>query len=100
VTYLGPDLPAGEVAAAALAVDARVVGVSVVYPRDRDHVLGELRTLRARLPVSVPLIAGGAGALPLASELRGAGIQVVQDLSELRATLRAALGRGNDGLLA
>src|ERR671933_2488572 len=38
--YLGPDLPAGEVAAAAVAVEARVVGVSVVYPRDRDHVLG------------------------------------------------------------
>jgi methylmalonyl-CoA mutase cobalamin-binding subunit len=100
VTYLGPDLPAGEVAAAAIAVEARVVGVSVVYPRDRDDVLGELRTLRSRLPASVLLIAGGAGAAALASELRGAGIQVVQDLSELRATLRAALGRESHDLSA
>jgi methylmalonyl-CoA mutase cobalamin-binding subunit len=98
VTYLGPDLPAGEIAAAALAVEARVVGVSVVYPRDRDHVLGELRTLRSRLPASVPLIAGGAGAASLAPELRGAGIQVVQDLSELRAALRAGPVRADEAI--
>jgi DNA-binding transcriptional MerR regulator/methylmalonyl-CoA mutase cobalamin-binding subunit len=98
VTYLGPDLPAGEVAAAALAVEARVVGVSIVYPRDRDHVLGELRALRARLRASVPLIAGGAGAAVLATELRGAGIQVVQDLSQFRAALRAVLVRGNEAI--
>jgi DNA-binding transcriptional MerR regulator/methylmalonyl-CoA mutase cobalamin-binding subunit len=96
VTYLGPDLPAGEVAAAAVAVDARVVGVSVVYPRDRDLVLGELRTLRSRLPASVPLIAGGAGAVSLAAELRGAGIQVVKDLAALRDALRSVLARGSE----
>jgi DNA-binding transcriptional MerR regulator len=95
VTYLGPDLPAGEVAAAAVAVDARVVGMSIVYPRDRDHVLGELRTLRSRLTGSVPLLAGGAGAVTLAPELRGAGIQVVQSLSELRVVLGAVLVRGD-----
>lgn len=93
VTYLGPDLPAGEVAAAAVAVEARAVGVSIVYPRDRDHVLGELRALRSRLPASVPLIAGGVGAGVLVTELRGAGIQVVQDFSQFRAALRAVLLR-------
>jgi MerR family transcriptional regulator, light-induced transcriptional regulator len=93
VTYLGPDLPAGEIAAAALAVEARVVGVSIVHPRDRDHVLREVRTLRSRLAASVPLVAGGAGAVALAPELRGAGIQVAEDLMELRDALRAALAR-------
>ena len=99
VTYLGPDLPAGEIAAAALAVEARVVGVSLVYPRDREHVLGEVRTLRARLPASVPLVAGGAGAVALAPELRGAGIAVVRDLSELRDALRSASGRGKADII-
>ncbi|MFN2564097.1 MAG: cobalamin-dependent protein [Gemmatimonadaceae bacterium] len=95
VTYLGPDLPAGEIAAAAVAVEARVVGVSIIYPGERDRVLAELRTLRSRLSASVPLVAGGAAAVALAPELRGAGIHVVQDLSELRAALRAALLNGN-----
>ena len=90
VTHLGPDLPAGEIAAA-VAVQARVVGVSIIYPGQRDHVVAELRTLRSRLPASVPLVAGGAGAVALAPELRGVGIHVLQDLSGLRAALRAAL---------
>jgi methylmalonyl-CoA mutase cobalamin-binding subunit len=96
VTYLGPDLPAGEISAAALAVEARAVGVSIVHVRDRDHLLGEMRTLRARLAAAVPLIAGGAGAIGLAAELRGAGIQVVQDLLGLRNALRAALSAGTE----
>jgi DNA-binding transcriptional MerR regulator/methylmalonyl-CoA mutase cobalamin-binding subunit len=91
VTNLGPDLPAGEIAAAARAVEARVVGVSIVYPGERDRVLAELRILRSRLSASVPLVAGGAGAVALAAELRAAGILVVQDLSEFRAALRAVL---------
>jgi DNA-binding transcriptional MerR regulator/methylmalonyl-CoA mutase cobalamin-binding subunit len=90
-TYLGPDLPAGEIAAAALALEARVVGVSIVNPGERDRILAELRTLRSRLPASVPLVAGGVGAVALAAQLRGAGIHVVEDLAELRAALRAAL---------
>jgi DNA-binding transcriptional MerR regulator/methylmalonyl-CoA mutase cobalamin-binding subunit len=95
VTYLGPDLPAGEIAAAAAAAAARVVGVSVINPAERERVLTELRTLRSQLPASVPLLAGGAGAVALASELHGSGIHVVEDLSELRAALRAAVRNGD-----
>lgn len=95
VTYLGPDLPAGEIAAAAAAAAARVVGVSVIYAAERERVLTELRTLRSRLPASVPLLAGGAGAVALAAELQGSGIHVVEDLSALRAALRAAVQNGN-----
>lgn len=88
VTYLGPDLPPGEIASAAIAASARVVGVSVVHVSERERVLSELRTVRTRLPASVPLLAGGAGAVALARELDGSGIHVVGDLSELRAALR------------
>lgn len=97
-THLGPGLPAGEVAAAAMAVEARVVGVSIVYLRDRDHVLSELRTLRSRLPAPVALIAGGVGAAELAAELCGAGIQVVENLSQFRAAIRAVLARGTEAV--
>jgi DNA-binding transcriptional MerR regulator/methylmalonyl-CoA mutase cobalamin-binding subunit len=88
VTYLGPDLPAGEISTAAVAAGARVVGVSIVRLAESERMLTELRTLRLRLPASVPLLAGGAGAVALAPELDGSGIHVVGDLSELRATLR------------
>jgi DNA-binding transcriptional MerR regulator/methylmalonyl-CoA mutase cobalamin-binding subunit len=88
VTYLGPDLPAGEIATAAVAAGARVVGVSIVHLAEPERVLAELQTVRARLPASVPLLAGGAGAVALAPELDGSGIHVVGDLSELRIALR------------
>lgn len=88
VTYLGPGLPGGEIAAAAVAAEARVVGVSIVHVTEPERVLAELRTVRAQLPRSVPLLAGGTGSVGLAAELDGSGIRVVGDLSELRAALR------------
>jgi methanogenic corrinoid protein MtbC1 len=90
VIYLGPDLPAGEIAAAAAATEARLVAVSVVYVDDRERMLGELRTLRSRLPAAVPVLVGGAGARPLAAELAGAGIRVGASLADLRSALRDA----------
>jgi MerR family transcriptional regulator, light-induced transcriptional regulator len=98
VTYLGPDLPASEIASAAVAAAARVVGVSIVHLAEPERVLTELRTVRTRLPASVPLLAGGAGAVALAPQLDGSGIHVVGDLSELRAALRRnGTGWPNDG---
>jgi len=91
VVYLGSDLPAGEIAAAAVATDARLVAVSVVYVDDRERTLGELRTLRARLPAGVPLLVGGAGARSLAADVAGAGIRVGASLSDLRDALRDAV---------
>jgi DNA-binding transcriptional MerR regulator/methylmalonyl-CoA mutase cobalamin-binding subunit len=88
VTYLGPDLPASEIASAAVAAAARVVGVSIVHVAEPEQLLADLRMVRTRLPASVLLLAGGAGAVALASELNGDGIHVVGDLSELRAALR------------
>ena len=98
VTYLGPGLPASEIATAAVAAGARVVGVSIVQLAERERVLAELQTVRARLPASVPLLAGGAGAVELAPALDGDGIHVVGDLSELRTALRQqGASRPNDG---
>src|SRR5687767_896418 len=92
VTYLGPDLPAGEIASAAVAAGARVVGVSIVRVADRERVVAELHTIRTRLPASVPLLAGGAGAAELEPYLDDGGIVVVPDLSELRLALRGVTG--------
>lgn len=92
VVYLGPDLPAQEIATAAVATDARVVAVSIIYVHDRDRTLDELRTLRARLPAQVPLVAGGSGAAQIATELAHAGIHVGTGLADLRVVLDGAAG--------
>lgn len=87
VVYLGPDLPAQVIAAAARLARARVVGVSVVYVEDRAATIGELRALRDALPSGIQLLAGGAAATGLAPALRSSGIQMVSDLRALSADL-------------
>lgn len=90
VIYLGADLPAADVADSARTSGARAVAVSVIYLEDRLQVLEQLRELRSRLPANAVLIAGGAGAGALASELSALGVRVASSLDgwvqELRTT--------------
>ena len=87
VACLGPDLPAAEIAAAALRQDADVVGVSVVAPDDAATARAELKVLRMALPPRTPLLVGGGGVASLGS--LGEGITPVRDLAHWRALLRA-----------
>lgn len=91
VVYLGTDVPAVEIAAAAVATRARAVAISMIYVEDPERTLGDLRTLRARLPASVTLLVGGAAATPLADDLTAAGIRVGASVEALRVALREAL---------
>jgi len=59
VVYLGPNLPAEEIAAVANQLQARAVALSVVYPPDDAKLPQELRDLRKHLADDVPLIVGG-----------------------------------------
>lgn len=90
VVYLGADVPAKEIAAAAIASDVRVVAISLTYLRDRAKMVDELRDLRALLPAAVVLVAGGAATGGIETELSAAGIRVGTDLADLRDALRAA----------
>lgn len=91
VTYLGSDLPAEEIAMVAIETEARVVALSVTYITNRDQLLEELRTVRARVPADVAVLVGGIGAVTLKSDLAGTGIRVLEDLTELRAFLLSSL---------
>jgi len=76
VIYLGADLPADEIAAAAASVNAAFVAVSMVHTPDRPRLLRELRTLREQVPAGVEVIAGGSGAQLLKRDLSEIGIRV------------------------
>ena len=92
VVYVGADLPASEIAGAAVAANVRAVAMSVVYTEDRARALGELRTLRGLLPRDVMLVAGGAGAAVLAAELSTLGIRVESSLTAWAMELRRLQG--------
>mgnify|MGYP000188684086 CR=1 FL=1 len=62
VTWLGPDLPAEEIAASARDTDATAVLLSVVYPPDDPRIHSELSSLADMLLPGVSVVVGGRSA--------------------------------------
>jgi methylmalonyl-CoA mutase cobalamin-binding domain/chain len=87
VTYLGPDLPPEEIAAAAVQKGARAVAISIVYPPDDVMLTDVLKRLRRLLPSTTELLAGGRASkayIPILDEI---GAVHVESLSALRQEL-------------
>jgi DNA-binding transcriptional MerR regulator/methanogenic corrinoid protein MtbC1 len=89
VIYLGPNLPAEELARAAQIAKADAVALSIVYPTDDPRIASELRTLRSLLPPQVGLVIGGSGASAYTEALRGIGADALSSVTDLRHWLRA-----------
>lgn len=83
VTYLGPNLPAAEIAGAARQRQARAVALSVVYPADCGRLPEELRHLRRALPPDVAMLVGGRAAGGYAPCLRELGVVLVHNVPGL-----------------
>lgn len=88
-TYLGPNLPAEEIAACARARKATAVALSLVYPEGAPDVAGQLRELRRLLPQSISLIVGGRAVDTYRTTLADLTIHWISDLGEFDALLLA-----------
>lgn len=88
VIYLGVDLPAADIAGAAVAANVRLVALSIIYMDDPDRVLREVGTLRSMLPREITIVAGGAGAGVIERRLMALGVNVETTLPGWTATLR------------
>jgi DNA-binding transcriptional MerR regulator/methylmalonyl-CoA mutase cobalamin-binding subunit len=87
ITYLGPNLPAGEVAAAARQISASAVALSLVYPESDPRTVGELRRLREQVGAGIPILVGGAAARSYREVLDEIGATVIGDLDALAPAL-------------
>lgn len=87
VTYLGVDLPAGDVADAAADLGARLVALSLVNVTSVEDTIGHLAELRRGLPAATLVVLGGAGAQRLAPARLPVGVEVVPGLAGLREVL-------------
>ena len=93
VVFLGAELPANEIVAAAQRANADAVAISLVYVEDDARVIDELRAVSEGLPAGVPLIVGGRAALPIADELSASGILIGDTLAALRQLLARSAER-------
>jgi DNA-binding transcriptional MerR regulator len=87
VRFLGPDLPAAEIARAADKLGAGMVALSAVHPRLDATGVQEVLEIRRRLPVGVRVVIGGAGADPHRDRWREANIVSPASFMEFRDTL-------------
>ena len=98
VTYLGPNLPAADIAAAAAQVGARAVALSAVYANGGRGLEG-VRDTAIALPRGVPLFVGGAAAEEHVDSL-GSDVRVLPDIPALRRALRSLRLSPRSGHLA
>ncbi len=84
--YLGPNLPAREIADAARATSAKVVALSITFPLETTQE--ELRALAAAMPEGSELWVGGAGSSSLELSNLGRKILWIKDLPALENECR------------
>jgi DNA-binding transcriptional MerR regulator/methylmalonyl-CoA mutase cobalamin-binding subunit len=92
VTYLGPCLPAEEIAGAVRQNQARAVALSMVYPGDDPHLESELIRLRQLLPEGAAILVGGRAATayrPIFERIRAIEVADVSTLRRALEDLRA-----------
>lgn len=86
VTYLGSDMPATEIAAAAVTREVRAIALSLTYPSDDPAIGGELSILTGTVPAVV--LVGGVAAAAYRDGIRRAGALEVPTTAVLRGELR------------
>lgn len=89
VLFLGADLPAESIAAAATQAGASIVALSMIFPEDDPGLVAEVASLRQWLPAHVQLVAGGGAAVANEAGLTSHGVRVMHSLPELRVLLRS-----------
>ena len=87
VTYLGPNLPAEEIAAAVLQGKPRALALSLVYPPDDSNINIELAKLTKYLNNEIILYVGGNSAESYNKTLSKLNVKVLTDLNDFRNEL-------------
>lgn len=87
IIYLGVDLPAADIVAAAATSSARAVALSVVHTDHPDSAVRELRAVRDALAADILVVVGGAAAMRMADRLTASGMVVCGSIAEMRRAL-------------
>jgi len=87
VIYLGPSLPAEEIAGAARQGMVRAVALSVVHPEDDPSLPAEVSRLRRLLPPEVAVLAGGRACSAYRPAFEAVQAILCENLDDLAAAL-------------
>ena len=88
VAYLGPNIPARDLAAIARQQQPRAVALGISYPPDDARIVKEMQTLRQQVPDGVFIIVGGDAVKGYRTVLKEIGAQTPRDLNSFRDLLK------------
>lgn len=92
ITYLGPNLPAEEIAFAAKAINAQAVAISIIINNDDAIIAKEIRRLKKLIGADVPLIAGGNATENCALILAQVGALRANNYDDFKGILDSIVG--------
>ncbi len=87
VRFLGPDLPASEIARAGATLGASLIALSAVHPDLPLATVDDLAGLRRELPDRTKIVIGGQGAAPYRARWANEGILYFDSLELYQAAL-------------
>ncbi len=87
--FLGPDLPAEEIVAAATRLKADVLALSCVAGQGPETLRDQVRVIRSALPSGVQMFLGGPLAMAGKDALAAEGVRVLGTFRELRSSLKS-----------
>ena len=96
-TYLGPNLPAEELAAAVHLTQARALALSMTYPADDPRLPDELRQVRRLVGDDIVLVIGGSAANAYADAVSDVKALRLRDMGSLRVLLEELRREGPTG---
>jgi DNA-binding transcriptional MerR regulator/methylmalonyl-CoA mutase cobalamin-binding subunit len=87
--YFGPNLPAGEIAAAAEFTKSRAIALSIGHKIDRSLVVKEVRQLKNYCTQGAKIFVGGYGMIEIKQQLEPLGVRCIAHIDEFRSELEA-----------
>lgn len=87
VTYMGPDLPAEEIAAAIDRLHPKVVALSIVYPNDDFTLDKEMAKLKKLLNNGTRILAGGRSVISYYKTLEHLNANIIGSIDDFRREL-------------
>jgi methanogenic corrinoid protein MtbC1 len=87
VIYLGPNLPAEEIASATTEIKSKYVLLSIVYPANDPYLNQELKKLHSLLAKDIRIIIGGRASDSYTEVINKIGSLIIKDLDEFRTYL-------------
>jgi DNA-binding transcriptional MerR regulator/methylmalonyl-CoA mutase cobalamin-binding subunit len=87
--YLGPNLPAEDIAEAAVDRNAQAIALSIVYPADDPYLTAELQKIIDLTNGRTPILIGGRSAKSCGKILNNIKAIIITDLEDLKNKLES-----------